>query len=151
MNWTLHVISADGTLFRVGEANRDYVACLNDSKPITSAMHDGRLPGLRGVIIQQDAAGPLYRGLLPGDVFPSGVAAVAACAAHVDVQRPDGPAEAAAWFLLAERLLVRCGVLEELDDDALRLRKVPVRNDLPLLVVDEVWEALKGIGSTSLR
>jgi len=67
------------------------------------------------------------------------------------MRRPDDADAAEAWFAFAELSLVRCGVLEELDGGRLRVRKMPARNDLPRLVVDEVGEVLKGIGSTSLR
>lgn len=153
MTYTLHVVTWPGLdTFMVGEPGRDYMDCYRRCQLIVAALHGGELPHIRCTSIKPGLGeAPLYRGLLPGDVFPSGVAAVAACAADVDVQRPDDADAAEAWFAFAELSLVRCGVLEELDGGRLRVRKMPARNDLPRLVVDEVGEVLKGIGSTSLR
>src|ERR1044072_7190533 len=132
MTYTLHVVTWPGLdTFMVGEPGRDYMDCYRHNQLIVAALHCGALP--------------------PGGVFRSGVAAVAACAAYVGVQRPDDADAAEAWFAFAELSLVRHGVLEELDGGCLHVLKMPARNDLLWLLVDEVGEVLKGIGSTSLR
>lgn len=153
MTYTLHVVTwPELDTFMAGEPGRDYMECYRHNEFIVRALHSGELPHIRHTAIKPGLGeAPLYRGLLPGDVFTSGVSAVAACAAYADVQRPDDPGMAEAWFSFASLSLMRCGVLEELGGGRLRVRKMPARNDLPRLVVDEGQKVLEGISSTSLR
>lgn len=148
MGHTLHVITRDvgGELFCVGAPERDYLECLRHGQRITAAMHRGDLPGVAAItIVRGGPRGPLYGGLLPGDVFRGEVHAVAACAAHVGVRRPVGDADAELWFPLAAQALMRSGVLVDDEDGGLRLLRMPRRDDLPLLVVDEGAEVFRKI------
>lgn len=147
MSYTLYVTTwPELDRYRVGEPGRGYLECLRHGQLITNAMHDGKLPHIRFISIRPgEPDAPLWEsGFLPGDVFDSGPEAVYACAYIAGISSSGGPSLIpedrsliALWLRFNARFLVERGVLEELDGNRLRLRRMPERNDLAIPVVDE--------------
>lgn len=143
--WTLTVITKPaGGIYRAGPADRGYLECLAHARFITSALHDGRLPGIHTITIQRLAAPSWagmaaggayapYPGLLPGDEFDTPEALTDAVARHFGCEPPAELSDTAraGWVRIAVVMLQQNKRVERLEDGRLRLTRMPERQEFP--------------------